>query len=502
MIASVKTATLDGLDVLAITVEVDISNGLPALGIVGLPDTAVSESRERVRSALRASGYPLPPRRITVNLAPADTRKEGPAFDLAIAIGILAAGEHIPAPGKTVFLGELGLDGTLRPVRGVMALAFGARQSGATTIVVPPENSAEATQVKDLRVYAPKSLEALLRHLSKEAILQPVTPAGSTVVNEVAAEVDFTDIKGQIAAKRAAEITAAGGHNLLLTGPPGTGKTLIAKAIRGIMPSLTEAERHEVSRIHSIAGFLDSAHPLLIEPPFRAPHHSVSLAGLIGGGSIPRPGEVTLAHRGVLYLDEIPQFARSTLEALRGPLEDRRVLITRARRSLVFPTECLLVASENPCPCGYASDPVIPCTCTSLAVERYRQRLSGPLRDRFDLVVQVPRIDYGELQTRSEPSKDVRERVAHARERQKVRFGNEVRLNAALSIRDIEQYAPLSAGADQLLGDAVARWHLSIRAVHRIVRVARTISDLADLAEINETALAEALQYRQQLVRG
>lgn len=499
MIASVMTASLEGLDVLDITVEVDISNGLPALGIVGLPDTAVSESRERVRSALRASGFPLPPRRITVNLAPADTRKEGPAFDLPIAIGILAAGEHIPPPGKTVFVGELGLDGSLRSVRGVMALAFGARRSGVAEIVVPPANAAEAAQVSGLRVFAPPSLEVALRHLSGEVKLRPVTAQAAESGRRVI-EPDFLDIKGQLAAKRAAEITAAGGHNLLLTGPPGTGKTLVAKAIRGILPQLSDEERHEVSRIHSIAGLLDPAHPLLIDPPFRAPHHSVSLAGLIGGGTFPRPGEVTLAHRGVLYLDEIPQFAKSTLEALRGPLEDRRVLITRAQRSLSFPTGCLLVASENPCPCGYATDPVIPCTCTPVAIERYRQRLSGPLRDRFDLVVQVPRIDYGELQSDSESSEVVRERVIAARERQTARYGAGARWNAALGIRDIAHHARLSSEADQLLGDAVGRWHLSIRAVHRIIRVARTIADLADQPIIKEGALAEALQYRQQLV--
>ena len=493
------TASLDGLDVLDITVEVDISNGLPALGIVGLPDTAVSESRERVRSALRAAGFPLPPRRITVNLAPADTRKEGPAFDLPIAVGILAAGEHVPSPKTTVFVGELGLDGSLRSVRGVMALAFGARQSGATEMVVPPANAAEAAQVSGLRVFAPPSLEIALRHLSGEVKLQPVNAQAAELDRSVV-EPDFCDIKGQLAAKRAAEITAAGGHNLLLSGPPGTGKTLVAKAIRGILPRLSDQERHEVSRIHSIAGLLDPKHPLLFDPPFRAPHHSVSLAGLIGGGTIPRPGEVTLAHRGVLYLDEIPQFAKSTLEALRGPLEDRRVLITRAQRSLSFPTGCLLVASENPCPCGYATDPVIPCTCTPVAIERYRQRLSGPLRDRFDLVVQVPRVDYGELQSASEPSAVVRERVIAARERQTARYGAGVRWNATLGIRDIEHLARLSPEADQLLGDAVARWHLSIRAVHRVIRVARTVADLADQSTIEEGALAEALQYRQQLV--
>lgn len=498
MIAEVSAASVIGLEVVPVRVEVDLSNGLPGLTVVGLPDKSVDESRERVRSAVRASGGVLPPQRITVNLSPADLKKEGPAFDLAIAVGILAAAEQVPAIGpERLFIGELSLGGELRPVRGVLPMVDAARQHGITEVILPKANAAEAALVDGGPMLLPAdTLTAVIDHLRDERRLAPHSGRQRQTHNPNP-EVDLTDIRGQARAKRALEVAAAGGHNLLFTGPPGTGKTLLAKAMPGIMPPLTYEETIEVTRVYSVAGLLATSGSIITDRPFRSPHHSISLAGLIGGGSWPRPGELSLAHRGVLFLDELPQFPGHLLEALRGPLEDRRVRISRARHTLEFPSDCLLVGSLNPCPCGFADDPLAACTCAPVAIQRYRERLSGPIRDRMDLTVEVPRVSYETIRGReAEPSDAVRERVVAARERQYARFGA-VRTNSAIRVSEIGECCNPSAEGGGLLAEAVDRWRLSVRGYHRVLKVARTIADLAEETEIGETAVAEALQYRE-----
>jgi magnesium chelatase family protein len=496
MIATVSTGTLVGLEVVPVEAEVDVSSGLPGLTIVGLPDKSVGESRERVRSAIRSAGSSLPPQRITVNLAPADLRKEGAGFDLAVAIGILVATEQIPEPESTYrFLGELSLGGELKPVRGVLAMAADLAHRSGGCLFVPADNAAEAALVEGITVYAVRDLRSLIHHLSGDRILSPVR-SERPVHSGAAAEFDLADIKGQHRAKRALEIAAAGGHNLLLTGPPGTGKTLLAKALPGILPPLGWAEALEVSTIYSVAGLLPPEQPLIQQRPFRSPHHSVSLAGLVGGGSWPRPGEVSLAHRGVLFLDELPQFPRQVLEALRAPLEDRMIRISRANQTLSFPADCALVGSLNPCPCGHADDPAGMCRCAPVAVERYRQRISGPIRDRFDLTCDVPRLPYESIREAGlETSEVVRARVTAARLKQYHRYGSD-RTNAALTPKELSVVAQLDSQGERLLGEAMDRWNLSVRAYHRILKVARTIADLADEDSIGESAVAEALQYR------
>lgn len=496
MIAKVRSAALFGLDVLGVDVEVDLSNGLPGLAVVGLPDKSIDESKERVRSAIRSAGLELPPRRITVNLAPADVRKEGPAFDLPIAVGIAAASEQIPSPSeRAVFVGELSLSGELKPVRGVLAVAMAARRTGHEVVYVPVGNAAEASLVKGLAVYAVETLGDLVTHLRDERRLMPYRRVEESI-DESLGLLDMREVRGQLAAKRALEIAAAGGHNVMLSGPPGTGKTLLAKAMAGILPPLATMEMHEVSTIYSVAGLLPEA-GLIRQRPFRSPHHSISLPGLIGGGSWPRPGEMTLAHRGVLFLDELPQFPSSVLEAMRGPLEDRIVRIARAQHTLQFPTDCLVVASENPCPCGFSSDPEISCICSPMTVERYTKRLSGPIRDRFDLTVEVPRLPFEQLAADGgERSTEIRERVCAARDRQRARFASETKLNATMTLKDLEAIIQVDGEAERLLAEAVGRMHLSIRGYHRVLKVAQTIADLEGSDVITEAAAAEALQYR------
>ncbi len=496
MIAKATSAAVNGLEVIPVTVEVDISNGLPGLTIVGLPDKAVDESRERVRSAIKACGVTLPAQRIVVNLAPASIRKEGPAFDLPIAVAVLAAAEQIPPPAPgLLFAGELSLSGEINGVRGVLAMAAAAARFGITDVCVATGVAPEASLAGTVSVRPAATLQAVIDYLRDEQHL-PVfdQPVGST--NAAAPEVDFADVRGQPQAKRALELAAAGGHNVLLTGPPGTGKTLLSKALAGILPMMTRAEMLEVTTIYSVAGALPADQPLITERPFRSPHHSVSLPAMVGGGSIPRPGDITLAHRGVLYLDEVPQFPRHVLEALRGPLEDGQVRISRAQQTVNFPSRCMLVASENPCPCGQASDPLQRCTCSPITIERYRQRLSGPIRDRFDMTVEVPRLSYETLQDRAgESTAVVRERVEQARRFQYARYG-EGKVNAALTPREIERLEVTEAAA-ALLRVAVDRWHVSVRGYHRILKVARTIADLAGEETVTETVVAEALQHRQ-----
>ncbi|APD09021.1 MULTISPECIES: YifB family Mg chelatase-like AAA ATPase [Thermus] len=494
MLAQVRSYTLFGLDAVPVTVEVDVSPGLPSYALVGLPDKAVEESRERVRAALKNAGFPYPQARVVVNLAPAELRKEGSHFDLPIALGLLAAQGVVPleALAGLAVAGELGLDGTLRPVPGAVNLALGALAEGKT-LLLPKESAKEAALVEGVVALGAETLAQAVAHLKGEEALSPAAPEDPVEALEV---LDLRDVKGQAKAKRALEIAAAGYHHLLMVGSPGSGKTMLARRLPFLLPPLSREAALEVTRIHSAAG--KPVKGLLRTPPFRAPHHTVSYAGLIGGGAIPKPGEVSLAHRGVLFLDEFPEFSRDALEALRQPLEDGVVTVARARASLTFPARFLLVAAMNPCPCGWYGDPERPCSCTPSARQRYAGRISGPLLDRFDLVVEVPRLTPLELARapEGEPTAVVRERVLAARERMQARQGKP---NSELLGRELRQHAKLSPSSEALLQAATQRLALSARSYDRILRVARTIADLAGSERIEEAHLAEALTYRRSL---
>ncbi len=503
MLARLYSAAVLGVDAYPVEIEVNAGHGDFKIVIVGLPDAAVKESGDRVVTALLNSAFQPPMGRVTVNLAPADIRKEGPSFDLPIALGMLATTGDIDSERLERFcvVGELALSGEVRRVRGVLPIALSARREGREGILVPPENAEEAAVVEGLAVYPVDSLREAADFIAGRLSIEPLKVDPAAAFAEAAFyEEDFADVKGQESAKRAIEIAVAGGHNLLAMGPPGTGKTMLAKRVPTILPPLTLEEALEVTKIHSIAGTLPSHQPLIAQRPFRAPHHTISDAGLLGGGTHPMPGEVSLAHHGVLFLDELPEFHRNVLEVLRQPLEEGVVTIARAAASVTFPCRFMLVAAMNPCPCGYLGDPRRNCRCSPPQIQRYRNRISGPLLDRIDLHIEVPAVRYSDLASmeRGEPSASVRERVLRARRVQQERFRGRPRIhcNADMRAKDTQQFCHPSDDAQQLLRMAIQELHFSARAYDRILKVARTIADLAGSETVESTHVQEAIQYR------
>jgi magnesium chelatase family protein len=502
MLAKVTSCALVGLEGVIVEVEVDTSRGMPSLIIVGLPDAAVKESSERVRAAVKNSGLVFPGKRITVNLAPADIRKAGPSYDLPIAVGVLIASEQAwpQAVEDALFVGELSLDGSVRHVNGILPIASLARDEGVQRIFVPSEDAPEAALIDGLEVIPVENLGQLAVHLQGLREISPYTLDENPISLPLPPyAADFAEIKGQEHVKRALEVAASGGHNVLMAGPPGAGKTLLARSMPSILPKMTVEESLEATKIYSIVGMLPPDTPLIRHRPFRAPHHTISHAGLVGGGHWPRPGEISLAHRGVLFLDELPEFDRRTLEVLRQPLEDHQVSIARATGTLAFPANFTLIAAMNPCPCGYYGDPVRECTCNPATVTRYQKRISGPLLDRIDIHVEVPRVDYQKLtdDRLGEPSEAIRARVEQAREVQRARFADtSLSCNADMGPGEVREICQLDETGRGLVRAAMQQLQMSARAFHRILKLARTIADLAGSKEIETVHLAEAIQYR------